>query len=228
MKIKALALAGLAATGFAGAANAALTGASIQNMGSLLAGTTTYRVVLHYDNPLDKQLAVSGAQGEVPGGVALSFSATSPLVQGEAFPLYPLLDIYQGAGSPVQFAYDSWVTLGLNAANSNVAFSPGFAGGNGTNSVIQGASWGQVNNGGYFDQNPGVGSEVFGPDIVIAQFTLADDARFEFGGMSDYLAGNVTGALVRASFFVTSNPVPAPGALALLGLAALAGRRRRA
>ncbi|MBX3373925.1 MAG: hypothetical protein KF817_08820 [Phycisphaeraceae bacterium] len=203
--------------------HAGFTHASIQEMGSLLAGTQTYRVLLHYNNPLDKQLAVSGALGEVPDGIALSFDADSPLVQGEAFPVYPLLDIYQGAGSPVQFAYDSWVTLGLDASRSNVAFTPGFAGGNGTNSVIQGASWGQLNNGGYFDQNPGVGSEVFGPDIVIAQFTLAEGSTFTFQGMTDYLAGNVTGALVRQSFLV-----PTPGALAMILLAGIPGRRRRA
>ena len=57
---------------------------------------------------------------------------------------------------------------------------------------------------------------------MIAQFTIAGD--WEYGGTGDWTAG---GAGASNTAFYVSTVVPAPGALALLGLAGLAGRRRR-
>ena len=49
---------------------------------------------------------------------------------------------------------DSWVTLG-DPKTHNTAFSPNFLGGNGMDSVIKGTRFVQLDNGGYFDENPG-------------------------------------------------------------------------
>lgn len=91
----------------------------------------------------------------------------------------------------------------------------------------------------------GIGPATLGTTNVTGSWR-ADDTAFEgFGGNSnlaqfngmalvgtwrlygqDFAAGD-TGALRQFSLYFTANEIPAPGALALLGLAGLAGARRR-
>ena len=107
----------------------------------------------------------------------------------------------------------------------NTSFSPEFLGQEGMESVILGSHFEQLDNGGYFDLNPGT-EEL--PDenmqIMIAQFTLAlgkgQQATYE--GTANYNIGG--GELTAGAWSVI---IPSPGALALLGLAGLAGGRRR-
>ena len=100
------------------------------------------------------------------------------------------------------------------------ALPAGNADGNGQ--VINGSSFIWENNGGYFDSDPGSGAFDTGSGILIAQLTVASGEDITFGGTASF--NSAAGELSFASFSVTT--VPAPGALALLGLAGL-GRRRR-
>ena len=86
--------------------------------------------------------------------------------------------------------------------------------------IVNGSSFTQADNGGYFDSNPS--SAEVGGSILIAQFTFAEGSTWTYTGTSDFNAGGDT--LTNVGFSVSN--VPAPGALALLGLAGF-GRRRR-
>ena len=88
--------------------------------------------------------------------------------------------------------------------------------------VIRGSSFTWEDNGGYFDSDPGSGAFDSGSGILIAQLTVASGEDVTFGGTASF--NSDTGDLSFGEFSVTT--VPAPGALALIGLAGL-GRRRR-
>ena len=213
------ALAGLGAIALAGAANADFTGVELVEVGEILPGTTTYRIFAVSDNPTDRLLAVNGDFNGFGEAGVLRFMSTADLVQdagpfnGTAFGDRPNLFDANGA--------DSWVSIGINAAGngSDTAFSPGFLGGDGSGSVINGSMFEQLNNGGYFDQNP---STVEGDGAIIAQFTLPTGAEWSYQGVLSFATD--AGGPFGTTFSVV---VPAPGAVALLGLAGLAGTRRR-
>ena len=103
--------------------------------------------------------------------------------------------------------------------------SPGFLAGqhDGFGQSVNGSSFIWENNGGYFDSNPGSGAIDDGSGILVAQLTVASGERHHLR-WHRFLQRAKAGDLTFASFSVTT--VPAPGALALLGLAGL-GRRRR-
>ena len=177
-------------------------------------GEVTYKIFLNYDNPLDKQLAVSGnAQFS-----ALQLTASSDLIQKHLVPVVPA-DVPGALANPG----DSWVTIGEGNDNGGeTQFSPGFLEGQADSfgAFISGDGFLQADNGGYFDSNPS--TSVAGTSILIAQFTFAEGSTWTYTGTSDFNAGGTD--LTSAAFSVTN--IPAPGALALLGLAGL-GRRRR-
>jgi MYXO-CTERM domain-containing protein len=177
-------------------------------------GEVTYKIFLNYDNPLDKQLAVSGNANFS----ALQLTASSDLIQKHLVPAVPA-DVPGALAQPG----DSWVTIGEGDANGGeTQFSPGFLEGQGDafGALISGDGFLQADNGGYFDSNPSTSVE--GTSILIAQFTFAAGSTWTYTGTSDFNANGTD--LTSAAFSVTN--VPAPSALALLGLAGL-GRRRR-
>ena len=177
-------------------------------------GEVTYKIFLNYTNPLDKQLAVSGNANFS----ALQLTASSDLIQKHLVPAVPA-DVPGALAQPG----DSWVTIGEGDANGGeTQFSPGFLEGQGDafGALISGDGFLQADNGGYFDSNPSTAVE--GTSILIAQFTFAAHSTWTYTGTSDFNANGTD--LTNAAFSVTN--IPAPGALALLGLAGL-GRRRR-
>lgn len=219
MDMRALAATAIGTIGVTGAASAGFVNATVDIHGTgIIAGTITYRVSVHFDSPLDKLLAIFGdaANGHYP----VRFSSSGALVQDD-LGIPGLSDFYQGAGSPVQGPGDSWVTLGLDPASANAAFSPGFLGGGwGAAPVIVGSFFEDPAEG-WFDANPG--TVVNGGSIVIAQFTVPENANFEFRGTVGWQVGGAGGP-VKSNFIVAT---PAPGALGLLGIAGVLGRRRR-
>ena len=184
--------------------------ASIVNLGDVGAGGNTYQVFVNLD-AAETLLAVGGNAAVS----SLIFDASGDLIQNQLIPGAlgdsPTTGIVQ--------AGDSWVTIG-DPSSHNTAFSPGFAGGDGVASVINGSYFEHLDNGGYFDQNPGTAEM---GSVLIAQFTLAEGDTFSYQGTASY--NDAGGTLTSAAFAVTT--VPTPGALALLGLAGLASRRRR-
>ena len=136
------------------------------------------------------------------------------------------------AGSSVSAAdrpEDSWVTASGLATNSGwgTALDPGFA---------NGGTVGDINNGaGWFDATPGTANTIGaggtqgGYRILLAQIVRTGDDSTQ--GVSNHslqlswkVAGTTTAIFGNGSFTIG---VPAPGAMALLGLTGLAGRRRR-
>lgn len=191
-------------------------GSASYTVESAVAGYDTYKIFLNFTSPADKLLAVNG---DVAGG----YSAISY----EGGELYNALFAGVLADDSGQYAAfpgmegDSYFTIG---GQTDTSFSPGFLAGNtgADGSVVNGSSFTWENNGGYFDSDPGSGAFDTGSGILVAQLTVASGEDITFGGTASY--NSEAGDLTFASFSVTT--VPAPGALALLGLAGL-GRRRR-
>jgi hypothetical protein len=136
------------------------------------------------------------------------------------------------AGSAVSTAdraEDSWVTASGLATSSGwgSALDPGFA---------NGGTVGDINNGaGWFDATPGTpnaiaaGGTQGGYRMLLAQIVRNGndaDALATFYLKNSYKVAGTTTALFSEGTF-TIGVVPAPGAVALLGLAGMAGRRRR-
>ena len=194
-------------------ASADFAGASFTQE-TITPGEVTYKIFLNYTNPLDKQLAVSGNANFS----ALQLTASSSLIQKHLVEAVPA-DVPGALALPG----DSWVTIGEGIANGGeTQFSPGFLEGQGDafGALISGDGFLQADNGGYFDSNPSTSVE--GTSILVAQFTFAEGTTWTYTGTSDFNAGGTD--LTNAAFSVSN--IPAPGALALLGLAGL-GRRRR-
>ena len=211
--MKKFALAGACALAAAGAASADFTNVSVMSMGEIIPGTTTYRIFANFDNVDDKVLAVSASQ------TALRWSGAELVQNAPGFESLDLQDKPFAASLPG----DSWVTIGGNvdAGTTDTTFSPGFLSPAFPGaSVINGDFFEQLENGGYFDFDPGTAEA--GGSVIIAQFTIAADAAGTYEGTVDW-----QGAGAGFTSNVFSVVVPAPGAVALLGLAGLAGTRRR-
>ena len=221
--MKKFALAGVAALATAGAASADYSGFTVVDMGNMTGDgvSTTYRVFLNFDNPDDKILAVSG-NADVS---ALSYNGAELVQNSPGFETLDLQDFPFAASLPG----DTWVTLDDDPANnadvgaSDAAFSPGFLNPAFPGaSVINGTSFFQEDNGGWFDFDPGTVEN--GGEILIAQFTIASGETGVFTGTVDYTPGGEGDFVSEAIGEVV---IPAPGAIALLDLAGLAGTRRR-
>ena len=112
-------------------------------------------------------------------------------------------------------AYDSWVTIGLDNMTGNVLSQQGVDfSGFGDEVTTDNGSW-------YITPDDAQGEEV-GGRVLIAQLTISGDESDLYGNL------NFQGKLADGSNWgATDQWLPAPGALALLGLAGIAGRRRR-
>ena len=158
-------------------------------------GEVTYKIYLNYDNPLDKQLAVSGNANYS----ALQLTASSPLIQKHL-----VIGVPADVPGALALPGDSWVTIGEGLANGGeTQFSPGFLAGQEDEfgALISGDGFLHVDNGGYFDSNPSTSVE--GTQILIAQFTFAEGTTWTFIGTSDYNANGTN--LTNAAFFVSND-----------------------
>ncbi len=137
------------------------------------------------------------------------------------------------AGSSVSAAdrgEDSWVTASGSATSSGwgSALDPGFANGGTVGDINSGAGW--------YDATPGTANNILaggtqgGYRMLLAQIVRSGDDSSQAVSVHSMqlawkVAGTTTAIFGNGSF--TIGVIPAPGAMALLGLAGLAGRRRR-
>ncbi len=216
MKVKSLALLAGAGGGlfFAGTANATFTGLS-WTINSTAEGEV-HRVFANFDNTTDHMLAVAG-------------TAASPMVISTTGAFYQSSFGNDRAPNPALFgalpsvANDTYVTIGAvvstdfggdqtGLAPEWPGFSFNFLGG--TN-----LAW-------FVTPDAIQGSAANGP-VMIGQFTVvpgfeADSAGFFFSAFLLYVSDGVPAQAFQPSIFI-----PAPGALALLGMASVVGRPRR-
>jgi hypothetical protein len=213
-------LATVVASTLASAASAGFTGYSVQR--TLTAGgNSQYQVFANFDQ---SNLVFLNAFSFV------NVSGTMNARHQDFFTADGEVGTWQ-AGSSVSAAdraEDSWVTASGLATSSGwgSALDPGFA---------NGGTIGDINNGaGWYDATPGtpnaigVGGTQGGYRILLAQIVRSGndaDALATFYLKHAYKVAGTTTALFAEGTFTIG--VPAPGAMALLGVAGLAGRRRR-
>jgi MYXO-CTERM domain-containing protein len=194
----------------AGTASAAYQGMSADLHASSAYGDT-YRIYVDLDAG-DRLDAVygSGEHGLVLGGPGLYQNGFGGNMSTNINPL-----LY---GSFPSLYHDSWVTIGLqDSDNGNALSQQGVDFSNfGDEVTTSNGSW-------YVTPDDAQGAEI-GGRVLIAQLTISG------GGSDSDLYGNLNfqGKLADGSNWgATDQWLPAPGALALLGLAGIAGRRRR-
>ena len=193
--------------GIAASANAAFTGFTVQNAGNI-GGVNVYRVFANFSSPTD--ILLNALKHNVTSG-NMSGVVHNDLAGGSWNPTFTLL--------PGQSDNDSFVTVTGNAGvGAQTNLDPSF--GSGVGSAIPA-------NSGWFNSNPAsnivVGSSL---RIMVMQVALA-------AGNPGYSASLEIGykespSATQPLFGSGSFTIPAPGALALLGVAGLMSRRRRA
>jgi hypothetical protein len=217
MKMKALCA--LGATLAAGtAANAAFQGLTWENyvgagwVANGFSGLSAWRIYADFDSPDDFLVSVFGSPDNpmsVSSSDGMFFNSAVANSLTAPMPLTPAIWSNQ---------WDTYVTIGLDTAIGDATgTSPGFeteVGGLMGDFTTSNAAWFITP----VDPQGDAGNYA-GNDVLIAQFVTADTA-YAMGTVSLQFEGGVQ-ALDQT--FAT----PAPGALALLGLAGLAGRRRR-
>ena len=214
-------LATVAASTLASAASASFTGFSVER-GTTAGGNTRYSV---YANFSASNLVFLNAFSFV------NVSGTMNARHQDFFVADGEVGTWQ-AGSSVSAAdrgEDSWVTASGLATSSGwgSALDPGFA---------NGGTVGDINNGaGWYDATPGTANAILaggtqgGYRMLLMQVVRSGDDAGQASSHSMQLswkvAGTTTAIFGNGSFNL--GVIPAPGAMALLGLAGLAGRRRR-
>ena len=214
-------LATVAASTLASAASASFTGFSVER-GTTAGGNTRYSV---YANFSASNLVFLNAFSFV------NVSGTMNARHQDFFVADGEVGTWQ-AGSSVSAAdrgEDSWVTASGLATSSGwgTALDPGFTNGGTVGDVNAGAGW--------YDATPGTANAILaggtqgGYRMLLMQVVRSGDdvgqASSHSMQLSWKVAGTTTAIFGNGSFDL--GVIPAPGAMALLGLAGLAGRRRR-
>jgi len=220
MNIKTLALAA-GVLGFAGAANAAFLSAqgsfgddNDYAFGDYAStGLQTCEVYVSGLAPGESVLSVSGIPGsEMTVSVGGGFFNGAEFGQGNGAPSSALYAAFPS------LQWDTWLSIG----DAGLSVSPGFP-----NVALAGGGDDIVgeDNAAWFNGNPGEPAFEDGGNVMIGQFTWdsANDLELALNIQIIGADGTERQEYLTASF----NHIPAPGAVALLGLAGLAGTRRR-
>ena len=184
----------------------------------------TVNVYAEFDNPgNDWMQAVAGTPGAPMNITVIGGSFYNNAFGSDQAPSLALVGVFPS------LAYDSFFTIGRKIADPpgasanklNLVNMPALAG---TSVSTINGSWGLVpptaSQGNPFDpvnSFPGNGS------ILIGQFSTANGT----GIVGQFLIQYVADGTVATSYVSFENIVPTPGALGLLGVAGLIGRRRR-
>jgi hypothetical protein len=219
----------IAALAVTGVASATFTGYSV-SVAQSAGGLTAYQLFANFDGATDTVLNAfeihntdgSGVIGGMYHADALNGGVSSN-VAGTWNPQFVL----------VPGAMDSWVCIGGGtgfASGNSTAADPGWgAAGFNQAGIADTAAAGTA---GWFNQNPPnlQGRVGIGPNtatgVLLGQFVMADSANMTLFLKIGYNNG-VAGSPVQFGEGTFTLGVPTPGAIALLGLAGLAGRRRR-
>ncbi len=212
-------LVGVAATMVAGSASAAFVSMNVVSSTVSQGADTFYvfKVYAKFNNANDTVLNAYGMNA-LPAGSFWHNDFLSGGGSNVAGTWSPTL-----IPSPTAATTDSWVTVGGNAADfgNSTSADPGWGA----------AGWNQAGipaGAGWFNQNPpNLQGRVNATTLqtIIAQFVFKNTIA---GFSTPITIGYNQGLGTSAQFATSSFAVPAPGAVALLGLAGLAGRRRRA
>jgi hypothetical protein len=200
-----------------GTAAADYTGLSYETTFDNVPDSVTIRVYADFDNQNDQLNAVYG-----DGAHPLSIESTTSFYQNPfggpvstdinpaLFPVFPSLE------------YDSWVTIGLEDQVDNAMLNIGI---DWTNFEAGGAI--ETSDGAWFatpdDAQVLAGAEL---RVLIGQFTSMGNDSIVSGTIS-MQGTTAAGDTWVATDVQIGGLIPAPGAVALLGLAALTTRRRR-
>ena len=164
-------------------------------------------------NDGDSVLSVSGIPGSMMninanGSIfnALELGQTHFAGNSALFPTFPELQ------------WDTWLAIGDETANVSPGF-PNVALAGGGADVVDNA------NAAWFNGDPGSPAFADNGNVMIGQFSFADTDTMYFSANIQIIRadGSEEQIWVEGEF----NHIPAPGALALLGVAGLAGTRRR-
>ncbi len=210
------ALASIAASTLASIASAGFTGYTVERA-MTAAGNTQYKVYANFDAA---NLVFLNAFSFV--NVSGSMNARHQdffVADGE-------VGTWQ-AGANVSLADrndDSWVTASGLATSSGwgTALDPGFTNGGTVGDINAGAGW--------YDASPGTANNITGGRMLLAQIVRTGDDLGQVSVHSMQLAykvANTTTAIFGNGSFQLGEAIPAPGAMALIGLAGLVSRRRR-
>ena len=222
MKVKALTLASVAGSlAMAGGASAAFTNITATVTSDIDIGGTLYdnfQIFVNYDNPADQTIALGGT----PNNQQVLNSGGGGFWQQTLFgtdtaynPAFVMFD--------PNLIYDSYVTIGTVTSADGMA--PQFQSWNSTD--FNTADSATTTNGGWF-LTPDDPETISGGSSIVASFTVAagNTVSGNFGQLQTVEDGvSMTRGGADTAFSFTR--VPAPGTLALLGLAGLAGTRRR-
>ena len=235
MKVKTLsALAGLGgALILSGSADAAYVGLSTQLHTTVsIAGVShdVYRVYANFTSALDQLTVVSGSGAAGP----ITISQLNAAGNGPGSGFYN--NAFGGPPGPEpgvlpsfapELQWDTFVTIGAavgpQPAPDATSLSPGFVGGliTGTGATAGDSAW---------FVTPDAPQSIAGADLSVMMAQLTVQAGQHVAGTVNI--SGVTAAIAGGGESFTANgqtfsSIPAPGALALLGLAGLVGSRRR-
>ena len=180
------------------------------------AGLVTCRVYAEFDDPADFLISGSGSPGNAFWATSTDGAFFAPAIANS---LTAPMNLTPGIWSN---QWDTYVTIGLDDnLGDATGTSPGFA------AAVANltANFSTVNAAFYVTpaDPQGTAGNYTGNMVMMAQFTVAETATTAGGlGVQWNDAAGVT-TLTYAEW----ECIPAPGALALLGLAGLLGRRRR-
>jgi hypothetical protein len=211
---------GVAAMAVASFASAGFTGLSVQTSTNAQ-GNTVYKIFANFDN-----VGLGAGQNWVFLN-AYNFTTVSGSMNAFHSGTGDITWVPQGSSTASHVGNDSWVSATGTHVGSGVALDPGFVEYDADGNPIAGVAEQIPNGAGWYDASPATANNVTANSIQLMQIVRAGGPGEVYTGSFaiTYKVSGTTAALTGNGSF--SIGVPAPGAVALMGLAGLTGRRRR-
>jgi hypothetical protein len=209
---------GVAAMAVASFASAGFTGLSVQTSTNAQ-GNTVYKIFANFDN-----VGLGAGQNWVFLN-AYNFTTVAGSMNAFHSGAGDLTWVPQGTATASHVGNDSWVSATGTHVGSGVALDPGFVEFDADGNPIAGVAEQIPNGAGWYDASPATANNVTANSIQLMQIVRAGGSGQVYTGSFaiTYKVSGTTAALTGNGTF----SIPAPGAVALMGLAGLTGRRRR-